>query len=90
MKACETVMVTVQVMDRAFDMELPTFLSIKELIERIDETFHSMPACITPDLRCAELAYEGKTLEEEKTLAYYGIWDGSFVECLLKREVAAL
>lgn len=90
MRVCETVIVTVRLMNRAFDMELPTFLSIKELIEKIDETLHSMPASIAPDMHCVGLVYEGKQLESERTLANYGIWDGSFVDCLLNGEVAGL
>ncbi len=87
MQIVENVIVTVQANGRAIDMELPAFLDLNELVEKIDGTLHSMPIHFAPYEHCTGLQFEGKRLEGNRTLAGYGIWDGSFVECVMESEV---
>ena len=88
MRACENVIVTVRVRSKPLDMELPAFLSIRELVEKIDETLHSMPGRVLSDEHCVGLTFQGMLLDKNQTLGNYGIWDGSVVECTLGKEAA--
>ena len=88
MRACENVIVTVRVRSKPLDMELPAFLSIRELVGKIDETLHSMPGRILSDEHCVGLTFQGMLLDKNQTLGSYGIWDGSVVECTLGKEAA--
>ena len=85
MRACENVIVTVRVKSKSLDMELPTFLNIRELTIKIDETLHSMPGRILSDEHCVGLSFQGTVLDENQTLGSCGIWDGSILECTLRK-----
>lgn len=86
MRACENVIVTVRVKSKPLDMELPTFLSIHEVVTKIDETLHSMPGRILSDEHCVGLSFQGRALDKNQTLGSCGIWDGSIIECTLGKE----
>lgn len=88
MRACEKVIVTIRVKSKPLDMELPAFLSLLELTAKIDETLLSMPGQILYDDHCVGLKFQGKELDKNKTLANYGIWDGSMLECILGKEAS--
>lgn len=80
MRPCENVIVTVKFGKETLDMELPTFLPIKELTQRLEETFRVMKPN-AQNLSYIELGCNGRIFDKEKNLAYYGIWDGSIIEC---------
>lgn len=88
MRACENVIVTVRVKAKPLDMELPAFLSIRELSRKIDETLHSMPGRVLSDEHCVGLSFQGMILDKDQTLGNYGVWDGSIIECALEKEAA--
>ena len=83
MKSPENMIVTLQIGFNSYDMELPSFMLIKDLMPKITETFR----CMAPDeygsLSHLFLLHKGKALPDEKSLAACGIWDGS----ILKAEV---
>jgi len=85
MRPCENVIVTLRLGREELDMELPTFLPIYELKGKIQETI----CVIYPDIWRAEttieLIHNDRMLVGEDTLASCGIWDGSILECVLKR-----
>ena len=86
MRACENVIVTAKVRSKPLDMELPAFLSIRELTEKIDETLHNMPGQALSDEHCVGLTFQGRILDKDQTLGSCGIWDGSVIECTLGEE----
>lgn len=88
MQTYENVIVTVRFRTKCVDMELPAFLNIKELTQKIDETLHSMPGQLVADEHCIGLDYQGKALGQEETLAQSGVWDGSLLDCILGKEAA--
>ena len=88
MRACENVIVTVRVRSKPLDMELPAFLSIRELVGKIDETLHSMPGRVLSDEHSVGLSFQGMILAKDQTLGTYGVWDGSIIECALEKEAA--
>lgn len=85
MRPCENVIVTIKLENENFDMELPTFLPIKELNQKLEEAFRVM----RPSNQVyghISLSHAGRFLEPQKDLAYYGIWDGSILECRFAKE----
>ena len=85
MRPCENVIVSIQLEKEIFDMELPTFLPIKELNYKLEETFRVMrPSNQT--YGHISLSHNGKNLDPQKNLAHYGIWDGSILVCRCVKE----
>lgn len=76
MRPCENVIVTVIFGDRRLDMELPTFLSMNELLPEISETLNVL---FPGNGYSIVLSYDGAALEGNDTLASRGIWDGSIL-----------
>lgn len=85
MRPCENVIVTIQLEHDALDMELPTFLPIKILSQKLVETLRVMnPSNQT--YGNISLSYNGRILEPQMDLAHYGIWDGSILKCKFSKE----
>lgn len=82
MKACENVIVTVRIFEKQLDMELPSFLPIGELKDKILETYYVMNQVQPGRGRDVLLSYEDQILDRARSLSYYGIWDGSFIDCI--------
>lgn len=87
MRPCENVIVTVQLEQEILDMELPAFLPIKDLNQKLEETFRVMKP-YTQTCGRVSLSHNGKTLDPQKDLAYYGIWDGAVLVCKFVKEAA--
>lgn len=79
MRPCDNVIVTLLVRDQVFDVELPAFLPVEELVNKIEELFEVMkPQWRVHGLR---LYFAGKELQMQQTLATCGIWDGAQIQC---------
>ena len=76
MRPCENVIVTLAAGETALDMELPAFLPFAELTPKIAETL----AVMEPR------RFGGQPVAPEKCLAAYGIWDGSVLQCAVRKE----
>lgn len=85
MRPCENVIVTIIFKNRNLDMELPTFSSIKELTDKLEETLDLMNAGYNRFGEKLILLCEGDKLPEDATLASCGIWDGSIISCDIRR-----
>lgn len=85
MRPCENVIVTLAAGETALDMELPAFLPFAELTPKIAETL----AVMEPRRfggASLELRFGGQPVAPEKCLAAYGIWDGSVLQCAVRKE----
>lgn len=79
MKACETVIVTLLIGRDELDLELPAFLPVGELSEKIRETLRSLDPNRYGRLGPLTLVSGGSVLPADSTLAGCGIWDGSTI-----------
>ena len=88
MKPCENVIVTLTggTGGPDYDMELPAFLDIGRLREKLEETLRGMDPRLLPPGQELQLQYEGRTLADDSCLAGAGIWDGSRLLYTIKRE----
>lgn len=84
MRPCENVIVTIQLEQETIDMELPIFLPIKELTQKLEETFRVMRP--SWGFKHIILGCNGRPLNPKMDLAHYGIWDGSILECKFAKE----
>ncbi len=80
----EMIIVTIQFGKEQFDIEVPAFMPIGALTDKLEETLRMMFPAQNIDSTNCMLKYNDATLSEEKHLAHYGIWDGSILECVLK------
>ena len=85
MKPCNNVIVTVKFMENEIDMELPAFLSLGEICRKLEETFSVMFPERAGTFEIEALVSNGKRLPNNKNLASAGIWDGSILNCSLRR-----
>lgn len=85
MKCCENVILTLRLAPsgKELDMELPAFLPVENLCDRLLETLRVLSPA---GFECAALSlqHNGRTLEGAATLASAGLWDGSMVEIIAK------
>jgi len=81
MKSPDNMIVTLVIRQDEVDMELPSFLPIGELAEKIAETLENMDSDRFYGLGKITLRFQGVALNREKTLASCGVWDGSILEC---------
>lgn len=86
MKCMECVIVTLRLPRGSVDLELPAFMPVRELREKIVQTLRRMdPACYgaaqTLLLQCG-----GRTLPDERTLAACGVWDGAVLDGAIRQE----
>lgn len=81
MRPCENVLVTVKLDADQIDMELPAFLRIEELINKLLETLRVMRPEKYFAYSSLDLIFENQMLDLERNLASYGIWDGSIISC---------
>lgn len=86
MRSCENVIVSVQFQNKNYDMELPAFLSIRELTGKIEETLRVMYSGTLPEMGKYTLSCDGHNLDDNSTLASCGIWDGSTIICYVRGE----
>lgn len=85
MRPCENVIVTVQLEQETLDMELPAFLPVRELTQKLEETFRIMKPSYQA-FRHAVLSCNGRDLDPTMNLAQHGIWDGSILACRFIKE----
>lgn len=64
----------------SIDLELPVFLPISELTDKILETLKLLYPREYEDVSDICLTMQGQPLDEESTLANIGVWDGSILE----------
>ena len=69
-----------------YDMELPAFLNIGRLREKLEETLRVMDPRLLPPGQELQLQYEGRTLADDSCLAGAGVWDGSRLLYTIKKE----
>lgn len=88
MKPCENVIVTLTGGTEGpdYDMELPAFLDIGRLREKLEETLRVMDPRLLPPGQELQLQYEGRTLADDSCLAGAGVWDGSRLLYTIKKE----
>ena len=65
---------------RPVDMELPAFMPIGELSEKILETLSVLYPNLWSNTNKIRLRFFGQSLGEDTTLAENGIWDGAILE----------
>ena len=88
LKPCENVIVTLTGGTEGpdYDMELPAFLNIGRLREKLEETLRVMDPRLLPPGQELQLQYEGRTLADDSCLAGAGVWDGSRLLYTIKKE----
>ena len=88
MKPCENVIVTLTGGTERpdYDMELPAFLNIGRLREKLEETLRVMDPRLLPPGQELQLQYGGRTLADDSCLAGAGVWDGSRLLYTIKKE----
>lgn len=86
MQEHENIIVTVLINYEEIDMELPAFLPIKDLLKKLEETIRVMRPQYSSELSEFTMKYNGVKMSEDKTLAQYGVWDGSKIELSIRKE----
>ena len=88
MKCCEQVIVTVRLRPsgRELDMELPAFMPVRELEDRLLETLREMDPLHYGRMARVSFRWNDRALEPESTLAQAGIWDGSVLDAAMREE----
>lgn len=77
----EKVIVTVIVgKNSSIDMELPVFLPISDLSDKILETLKILYSREFEEVSDIQLFAQGQSLNDQSTLAVIGIWDGAILE----------
>ena len=86
MKCCDSVLVTLrfEAQGRSLDMELPAFLPLTELEQRLLETLGEMDPVRFGSALGVALKQEGRVLDGAVTLAQAGVWDGSVLDAVLE------
>lgn len=87
MKPSEHVIVTVALGKEQVDMELPAFLPVCDLKEKMCEMLRVLRPNRPIDVERAELLSGGRKLPNDKCLASCGIWDGSVIVFVNESEV---
>ena len=89
MKCCEDVIVTVRLHpgERSLDMELPAFLPLEELAQRLLDVMREMDPVHYGMMSGATFRKKEQVLTGEMTLAKAGVWDGSILDVYLREEV---
>ena len=80
MKTCQSVIVTLIIGSKKLDMELPAFLPITDVNARILETLRALYLQAYGGCTAICLRECGTTLAGNRTLASYGIWDGTVLQ----------
>lgn len=80
MKTCQSVIVTLIIESKKLDMELPAFLPITDVNARILETLRALYPQAYGGCTAICLRECGTTLAGNRTLASYGIWDGTVLQ----------
>lgn len=80
MKGCQSVIVTLAIGSKKLDMELPAFLPITDVNARILETLRALYPQVYGGCTAICLCEGGTTLAGNRTLASYGIWDGTVLQ----------
>lgn len=88
MKCVENVIVTLRIQpsNRQLDMELPAFAPIGQLRQQLPEILSQADPARFARVQRIRLRKDGAELEEDGTLAQYGIWDGSFLDVLCQED----
>lgn len=77
----EYAIITVKTRDGTWeaDMELPARMKLRDVALKVLDTVKAMDENRFGALHKLRFVYENKVLNDEATLADYGIWDGSIV-----------
>lgn len=86
MKPSEDVIVTVTLGREQFDMELPSFLPICDVKEKMCEMLRAIRPNRRFDAEDTVLFSDGRKLPDDKCLASCGVWDGSIIACVNESE----
>lgn len=73
----DTVIVSLVLNGREYDAALPARVPISVLRKSIMEMFYQKNLIINPGFR---LIYEGMGLPDNRSLADFGVWDGSYLQ----------
>lgn len=77
----EKVIVTVVASKRtSIDMELPAFMPITDLTDKMLETLKVLYPAEFESVSDIQLIKQGEPLVEQSTLASMGVWDGAVLE----------
>jgi hypothetical protein len=63
-------------------MELPVFLPVKDLGEKLLETLRTLSPADYAKTSALRLRHAGRELEDAETLASAGLWDGGILETI--------
>ncbi len=89
MKSYENVIVTVRLTPggKSLDMELPSFIPIEELGQRILETLRVLNPTSYLSIEGLRFWDHGREITGTDTLASAGLWDGSILDITTHKEV---
>ena len=82
-RASETAIVTMEINEKRFDMEIPTFMKVEKLKEKLLETLKVMFPASFLEVFQIKVIYENDMLEDNDTLASRGIWDGAILSVII-------
>lgn len=80
----EYAIVTILVKNHKYDLELPRFMVISELQDKVLGLFKQQFQELFSDVFKIRFLYDGKALNEDKTLDYYQICSGNIIETIVK------
>ena len=91
MKCIDSVIVTLRLSNggKTIDMELPAFLPLEELNDKIAESLRAMSPAVFGAISGLGLARDGRSLDKSLNLAQSGIWDGSILDFTSDRGIGA-
>lgn len=87
MRCSEEVIVTLRFpwIEQDIDMELPCFMEMRELTEKLLETLRLMMPETFVKVKSISLKGREGILQEKETLAGMGLWDGSVITVVRNR-----
>lgn len=86
MKCMENVIVTLRIQpaNRQLDVELPAFAPVGQLRQQLLDVLSQADPVGFARVSYIRLQKDGAELEEDRSLAQYGIWDGSILDVLCR------
>ena len=85
MKSPENVIISLNVKDTMLDYEVPVFATVELVHQKIEESLRVLhPEWFLAGDHLREFRFNDSVLDDQRTLASYGIWDGSVVNGILE------
>jgi len=86
MKCCENVILTLRFRpgSKALDMELPSFMPMHALCDKIAESLRAMNPMAFGQMTGIRAEHNGRPLASSMTLAALGLWDGSILDIVIE------